>query len=87
MIIVETDENAYAFSRIRINLNPPPALLPGGLPLIPVLATISLIIMMLSIILRMRGRYMGFFYPLITIATFLLLVYISLWYFGLVPMF
>lgn len=87
MLIVESDQKAYAFAKIKINVAPPSALLPFGLPLIPLLVVIFLILLTLLIILRRRGKYVGILYPIVSASTFILLVYIFLWYLGLVPLF
>ncbi len=87
MLIVETNEDAYAFARIKINISPPSALLPGGIPLIPLLVVIFLALLVALVIIRRRGRYVGIIYPLVSVATLVLLVYIFLWYLGFVPMF
>jgi len=87
MLIVESNEDAYAFAKIKINIAPPSALLPMGLPLIPLLAVIFLTLLILLVILRRRGKYVGILYPIVSIATLILLIYIFLWYLGFVPMF
>lgn len=87
MLIVESNEDAYAFARIKINVAPPSAFLPGGLPLIPLLAVIFLTLLIVLIMLRRRGRYVGILYPIASVSTLILLIYIFLWYLGLVPIF
>lgn len=87
MIIIESVEDAYAFAKIKINVAPPSGLLPGGIPLIPVLAIIFLSLLFSLIILRRRGKYVGILYPLASVATLILLIYIFLWYLGYVPLF
>lgn len=87
MLIVESDQKAYAFAKIKINVAPPSALLPFGLPLIPLLVVIFLILLVLLIILRRRGRYVGILYPIVSASTLILLAYIFLWYLGFVPLF
>ena len=87
MLIVESDQKAYAFAKIKINVAPPSALLPFGLPLIPLLVVIFLILLILLIILRRRGKYVGILYPIVSASTLILLAYIFLWYLDLVPLF
>jgi len=87
MLIIESVEDAYAFAKIKINIAPPSAFLPGGLPLIPLLAVIFLILLTLLIILRRRGRYVGILYPIISVCTLITLIYIFLWYLNFVPLF
>ncbi|UCG95903.1 MAG: hypothetical protein JSV92_02580 [archaeon] len=87
MLIIESIEDAYAFARIKINVAAPSALLPGGIPLIPLLTVIFLILLFSLIILRRRGKYVGIMYPLVSLATLILLIYIFLWYLGYVPLF
>ncbi len=87
MLIIESKENAYAFSRIKINVSSPSALLPGGLLLIPLLLLFFIVFLLSLITMRRRGRYVGILYPISSIITIILIIYIFLWYMGLVPIF
>ena len=86
-LIVNTDQDAYAFTRMTIKVSPPKALIPGGIPLTSLLTLIFVIILFILITLRRRGKYSGTLIPIVISITAILLVYMLLWYLGFVPLF
>ncbi|MFB6076424.1 MAG: hypothetical protein ABEK17_04740, partial [Candidatus Aenigmatarchaeota archaeon] len=86
-LIVSSDQKAYALSRMKLNIRPPSALLPAGLPIIPLTTIIFMILVFILITMRRRGRKINIlFYVSVSILT-ILVVYIIAGYFGYFPLF
>ncbi|MDY6773935.1 MAG: NEW3 domain-containing protein, partial [Candidatus Nanohaloarchaea archaeon] len=85
-LIVSSDQDAYAISRMKLDVRPPAALLPAQLPLIPILTAILIAAVFLLIVFGGRGRRTRLSAYAAMAVLILLTAYLAASYFGYVPL-
>ncbi|MFB6075766.1 MAG: hypothetical protein ABEK17_01345 [Candidatus Aenigmatarchaeota archaeon] len=86
-LIVSSDQKAYALARMKINIRPPSALLPAGLPIVPLMTVIFMILVFVLITIRRSGRKINILLYFSVSVLIILVIYIISGYLGYVPLF
>jgi len=95
LLILSSKEKAYAFAQIKINVKPEPPLLPLKGQLTPIIALAWTLILVLYTVLRKRRMRRGELTPsksarlivyMLLLGELLILLYLTLWAFGVVEM-